>query len=62
MLSIEQVRENLADRNPKAVAEATGLAYNTVWRIKTGRFNEPSYTAVKTLSDYLQGKGNGRSD
>jgi len=34
------------------VAKATGLSYDTVLRIKN-RENDPGYSKVRTLSDYL---------
>ena len=34
MLKLEQVQAMLADRKPTAVARATGLSYDTVWRVR----------------------------
>ena len=53
MLTLEQIRERLAHSNLKAVAEASGLHYNTVYKLMTTT-TTPSYATVKALSDYLQ--------
>lgn len=55
MMTLEQVKAALQDRKLKAVAKATGLAYDTVWRVATGRMERVSYETVKALSDYLEG-------
>lgn len=53
MLTIEQIRERLKHSNLKAVSDAVGIHYNTLYRlIKTD--GDPSYSTVKALSDYLQ--------
>lgn len=54
MMTLEQVRSMLADRKLGVVAEATGLSYDTVWRVQSGKFTAISYDVVKRLSDYLQ--------
>lgn len=53
MLTLEQIKERLQHSNLKAVAEASGLHYNTVYKLMT-RDITPSYATVKALSDYLQ--------
>lgn len=55
MMTLEQVRNALQDRTLSKVAEGTGLAYDTVWRIANSQDKSVSYKAVKQLSDYLQG-------
>lgn len=54
MLTIEEVRRRLQDRMPKKVAQATGINYDTVRRIRDGRTMNPSYETWKALSDYLE--------
>lgn len=54
MLSLEQIRERLKHSNLKAVSEASGLHYNTVYKLMTTT-STPSYATVKALSDYLEG-------
>ncbi len=53
MLSLEQIKEMLKPMNLKAVSEASGVPYNTLYRFaKTDA--DPSYRTVKAVSDYLQ--------
>ena len=54
MMTLEQVQQLLADRKPAVVANATGLSYDTVWRVQRGNVKAVSYDVVKRLSDYLQ--------
>ena len=56
MLTLEIITEKLQDRMPAAIAEATGLSADTVWRVKTGRHTAVSYDTVRRLSDYLTGE------
>ena len=58
MLTLEEVREALLDRRIDMVAEATGLHYSTVREIRTNIQKNPSYKAIKALSDYLEGREN----
>lgn len=55
MMYLEQIRAALADRRLSLVAEATGLHYNTVREIRDNPDANPTYKAVKALSDYLTG-------
>lgn len=55
MLTIEEVKKGLEDRNLVAVAEKTGLTYSQVYGITSGRVIHAGYDVVKTLSDYLKG-------
>lgn len=55
-MTLEQVREALLDRRIDLVADATGLHYNTIQRIRKNTQDNPSYKAVKALSDYFEGK------
>ena len=61
MMTLDQVRRELQDRKLTAVAKATGLHYQTVWRVASGNYEALSYETVKALSDYLQ-SGKERSD
>ena len=36
------------------IAEATGLSYNTITNIRDGKQNNPGYSTLKALSDYLE--------
>lgn len=56
MLTLEQIRDRLRDRNLKRVAQATGLVYMTLVRIASGETPDPRYKKLKILSDYLESK------
>lgn len=52
MFTAEQIRQQLQDANLKKLAERLDLHYMTIWRFMQGE-NDPAYSTVKTLSDYL---------
>lgn len=54
MMTLEAVQEALFDRRLRLVAEATGLSYDTVWRVRNGEVKQVSYDVIKRLSDYLE--------
>jgi hypothetical protein len=56
MLSLEEVKNRLQDRNILIVSQNTGLHYNTVRAIKTGANDNPTYQVMTKLSDYLENK------
>lgn len=47
------------DRRLDVVATATGLHRNTISGIRTGKIQNPTYSVIKKLSDYLQGNPSG---
>lgn len=55
MMTVEEVRSALSDRNLSTVSRATGLSYQTVWSIA----NDPTrdggvkYRTLRTLDEYL---------
>jgi predicted transcriptional regulator len=51
MLTIEQIRERLADANLMKVAQRSGVHYASLYRFVNGK--DPMYATVKALSDYL---------
>lgn len=53
MMTIEQIRAALSDRNIKSVCRATGLSYPTVLGIKSGKSDNPQYHTVAKLAEYL---------
>ncbi|MBT4081021.1 MAG: helix-turn-helix transcriptional regulator [Gammaproteobacteria bacterium] len=55
MSDLEQIREKLQDRNIQAVAKATGLHANSIYKFVNGG-TEPKYATIKALSDYLSGE------
>lgn len=57
MLTIEQIKARLADANLKRVAEKSGIHPASLYRLMNDE-NEPMYSTVKTLSDYLEQQQN----
>lgn len=55
MLTLDQIRQSLADRRLDVVSEATGIHRNTLYAIRTGKNQNPRYSIIKALSDYLGG-------
>ncbi len=53
MLTLDEIRSRLADRRVPVVSERTGIAHSTIYAIRDGRSVNPTYTILKTLSDYL---------
>lgn len=54
MLTKEQIKRLLSDRQLNKVAELAGIAEITIYRfVKT---NKASYDTLKKLSDYLEGQ------
>ena len=53
MLTLQQIRDRLADRRLTVVADATGLSHQTLWRIAKGEAN-PTHDTLAKLSDYLE--------
>jgi hypothetical protein len=56
MMTLEEVQKALHDRNLSRVAGSADMAYDTVWRIASGKQKQVSYESIKKLSDYLEGK------
>lgn len=53
-MQLEEIREKLKPFNLKEVAKATGLKYQTVYWIASGRSTNPSYEHVSTLVKFLK--------
>lgn len=56
MLSLEEIRDRLKDRNLKEVSRRTGIGYANLAAIAKGTRSNPSYEVLKPLCDYLEGK------
>lgn len=54
MLTVNEIQAALAAGNLSETSRATGLSYDTVWRVRHGKTVRVSYDTLKTLSDYLQ--------
>lgn len=52
-MDIDKIKAALADRILTVVSERTGVNYNTVLGIKTGRVANPHQKTLKALADYL---------
>lgn len=52
MLTLEQIRHALTDRNLREVSRRTGIHYMTLGRIKNGQ-SMPAYPTAQKLSEYL---------
>jgi transcriptional regulator with XRE-family HTH domain len=53
MLTLEQIRTALDDRNVEKVSQRTGIHRNTIAAIRNGANANPTYATMKALSDYL---------
>ena len=58
MMTLEQVKEKLQDRNIAEVSRRCNLQYQTVFNIATGRNKNPSYNTVVKLVEYFEGNWN----
>jgi len=56
MLTLEEVKKRLSDRNLKEVSRRTGISYANIYAIATGRRENPTYKVIAKLSDYLEQK------
>lgn len=53
MLTLDQLRTALDDRNLEKVSARTGIHRNTLAAIRNGTNANPTYATMKALSDYL---------
>ncbi len=53
MLTVDQIKLELKDRNLRAVSRAVGLHENTIYRFINDR--DPRWSTVEKLSNYLEG-------
>lgn len=53
-MNLDQIREQLKDRIPSRVAEATGLHVNTIRNIRDGVSSKPGYEVVEKIRQYLE--------
>jgi DNA-binding XRE family transcriptional regulator len=54
MLTLDEIRKALRDRQPGKVAAAVGVHPTTITAIREGR-RSPRYQVAAALSDYLSG-------
>lgn len=55
-MTLDEIRRQLEDRNIQAVARATGIHPNAIYRIMRGK-SRPLYETVEKLRKYLEGDG-----
>lgn len=53
MMTIEEIRAALADRNLAVVARESGAGYNAIVRMVNGQ-SEPNYSTVAAVANYLR--------
>lgn len=59
MLSLEQVRLLLADRKMGVVAQKSGVARATIWRVRQGKSCDAQ--TLEKLSAYFEGLNNAQN-
>lgn len=55
MITLEELKLKLSDRNLSEVARRTGVSYRTIHSICDGTNKNPSYETVRILIEYLTG-------
>lgn len=55
MLTLQQIKKCLSDRNYTAISEATGISYNTIRVIARDEGANPTYKVLEKLSRYFEG-------
>jgi len=57
-MNIDEVKRRLKFMNLKAVASASGVHYNTVYRLVKDPSHEPRYRTIEKLSVWLESCAN----
>ena len=52
MMTMDEIREALTDRNLREVSRRSGVSYRTLWSMAREK-TVPNYRTVKIVSDYL---------
>jgi len=55
-MTLEEVKEMLADRNMMAVSRKTGVHHETLRRIQNGTAKNPSFDVMVAIISYLEKK------
>lgn len=58
ILSLSEIKANLADKRLYKVAELTGLSYPTLKKLANGDGSTCNMSTIQTVSDYLTGSWN----
>lgn len=56
MLSLDEIRKKIQDHNLSAVARATGMHRQHLWRLVSGDLNNPTMRTLERLTEYLESK------
>ncbi len=56
MLSVDEMKAMLIDRNPVVVAQLSGVHHRFVLQVKNGTIISARIKTLQKLSDYLEGK------
>lgn len=56
MMTLNEIRSELADRNLAEVARRVGMTRQQLWLIVNGINTNPTLRTLERLSDYLSGK------
>lgn len=54
MMTLEEIRRELSDRNISEVARRIGMHRQQLWLIASGINKNPTYETLKRISDYLE--------
>ena len=54
MIELEELRRLLADLNLQKVAEASGISYGKLYRLKHVPEGQPAYDTVVKLANYFE--------
>jgi DNA-binding phage protein len=57
MMTIQEIRDALRDRNLTKVGEALGMSREYLYRLRKGLIANPGYERVRVLTEYLRGRG-----
>lgn len=55
MMTLEEIKQKLSDRNLMEVSRRTGVSYRTIFGISNGTNKNPSYESVRAIVEYLSG-------
>lgn len=57
MLAVDDIKRLLIDRRLDVVSRATQISRGTLAAIRDGKNENPNYTTIRKLTDYLTGSG-----
>lgn len=58
MMTLDEIRHDLSDRNISEVARRIGMHRQQLWLIASGINKNPTYETIKRISDYLEASKN----